>query len=153
MHSQVSLQESLLDSLAAKTVVITGGAAGIGAATSKLMASKGANVVIADLKSTKAAAEALISDFPDPSKAIFRPADILDWHQMNDWFKDAVSAFGSIDVVVANAGIMESRTVLDIDDVQDDGEPKAPTEAFNVIDINLKGTLNSESCLGATHTT
>lgn len=145
MHQQVQLNANLMEGLASQTAIVTGGAAGIGAATARLLNSKGANVVIADLESARSAAEATISDFPTPSSAIFVPANILDWSQMNALFKETIRAFGRVDVVVANAGTMESKMVLDLDDVQEDGEPKEPTEAFKVIDINLKGTLNSKA--------
>jgi hypothetical protein len=147
MHRQVPLISAMLTELAGKTAIVTGGAGGIGAATVKLMHSNGANVVIADLEEARSAAESLIEDLGDLAKAAFIPTNILDWSQMNGLFKETLSRFGTVDIVVANAGTMETKKVLDLDDVQEDGEPKEPSEAYRVIDINLKGTLNSESCL------
>ncbi|ETN39396.1 uncharacterized protein HMPREF1541_05619 [Cyphellophora europaea CBS 101466] len=143
MHNQISLDGELLGELTSKTAIVTGGAGGIGAATVKLLSSKGANVVLADLESSRSAAESLISGLSKPDKALFVPCNILDWPQMNDAFKSAISVFGRVDIVVANAGTMESKMVLDLDDDHEDGEPKEPTEAYRVIDINLKGTLNT----------
>ena len=59
-------------------------------------------------------------------------------------FETGISKFGRIDIVVANAGIMESTAVLDMQ-VDEDGVPLESTEAVKVIDVNLKGTLNSKN--------
>lgn len=135
----------LRSGLVAKTAIITGGAGGIGGATARLFNFHGANVVLADLESTRDAAEALISTFSYPSRAIFLAASVADWQQSKQMFKETIARFGTINIVVANAGIMESQPVLNVDSVESDGDPKAPVEAFNVIDVNLKGTFNSES--------
>jgi NAD(P)-dependent dehydrogenase (short-subunit alcohol dehydrogenase family) len=142
--AKVHFDPRLLKQAAAKTVIITGGANGIGAATARLYNSHGANVVIADLSSSRRAGDALISSFPNPTSAIFIPVNILDWAQMTNLFKETVRHFGRIDIVVANAGIMETSPVLDENAVDENGNLLESKEAFKVIDINLKGTLNSE---------
>lgn len=68
--------------------------------------------------------------------------NIVDWDELRNCFKKTVERFGGIDIVVANAGIMESRSVLDFE-VDDDGELKEDVEAKRVFDVNLRGTLNS----------
>lgn len=145
MHHQITLDPNILQGLSGKTAIITGGAAGIGAATVKLFSSHGASVVIADLEQTRSAASAVVGRLHKPEKAMFIAANILNWQQMNNLFKQSVETFGHVDIVVANAGTIESKPVLDLDDVEADGEPKEPVEGYRVIDINLKGTLNSES--------
>ncbi|KAH0835377.1 short chain dehydrogenase/reductase [Fonsecaea pedrosoi] len=144
-YRQIDHDPGLLASLGGKTVIVTGGAAGIGTATVKLCNSNGANVVMADLEHTRYAAKAVVADLAHPDKALFVPADILDWRQMRGVFEKTVERFGRVDVVVANAGTMESAMVLDLDDTEADGSPKEPREAYKVIDVNLKGTLNSKS--------
>jgi NAD(P)-dependent dehydrogenase (short-subunit alcohol dehydrogenase family) len=144
MHEQIELDIKLLDGIDSKTFIITGAAGGIGSATARLMNTHGANVVMADLEATRVAAESLIASFRWRSRAIFVPVDISDWDQMKRLFKQTLAVFGRPDVVVANAGIMESTEVLDLGDVGEDGEPTEPREGFEVIDINLKGTLNSK---------
>lgn len=144
MHQQIDINPELLTRYAKKTVIVTGGAAGIGAATVRLCNDNGANVVIADLEHARSSAEALIKDLKHPNNAVYIPANILDWHQMNGMFKQTVEKFGRVDIAVANAGTIESSMVLDLDNVEADGEPKEPKEAYKVIDINLKGTLNSK---------
>ncbi|OJJ50793.1 hypothetical protein ASPZODRAFT_263639 [Penicilliopsis zonata CBS 506.65] len=134
---------ALLTAVESKTVIITGGANGIGAATAKLFHAHGANVVAADLESSRGAAEALIESLGQPSRASFLPASVVDWAQMTAVFKETLRQFGRIDIVVANAGIMETQPVLDMEDLNADGELRESLEASRVIDVNLKGTLNT----------
>jgi hypothetical protein len=144
MAVTVELDPTLLKQAAGKTVIVTGGANGIGAATAILFNANGANVVIADLEPCRGAATALIDSLASPSKAAFMPMNILDWEQGKRVFKSVVERFGGVDVVIANAAIMETSPVLDIEKVDANGEPHQPLEAYKVIDINIKGTLNSE---------
>ena len=134
----------LLAYIHGKTVIVTGSARGIGAATASLFNKHGANVIITDLPFLREAAEHLIMTLTHPDKAIFVPGSITEWTQLRDVFKQGVAAFGRIDIVVANAGIMESNTVLDVE-TDDNGDPLESTEAVKVLDVNLKGTLNSKS--------
>lgn len=143
MGSSESQQSNVLAQLASKTVIVTGGAGGIGAATAKVFNANGANVVIADIPGSQETAQKLIASFPYPEKAVFTPVDILNWEQMLDLFRGTVDRFGSIDTVVANAGIMEKTETLDIDSTDDQGNLLESTGAFKVIDVNVKGTLNT----------
>lgn len=145
MPVKVQLDPNLLQQAAGKTALITGAANGIGAATAALYSRHGANVVIADLSFAQPAAEALIPTLAHPDQAIFVPVDILNWEQMKDAFKKGADRFGGINIVVANAAIMETSPVLDLDAVDEDGELLESREAFKVIDVNVKGTLNSNS--------
>ncbi|KAL4922092.1 hypothetical protein BDW62DRAFT_197328 [Aspergillus aurantiobrunneus] len=134
---------SSLAQLACKTVIITGGAGGIGAGTARVFNENGANVVIADVPSAQESAQKLIASLPYPEKAIFTPVNILDWGQMLNLFRGTMDRFGAIDTVVANAGIMEKTETLDIESTDDQGNLLESTGAFNVIDVNVKGTLNT----------
>ena len=133
-----------IEGLRDKTAIVTGTANGIGAATAKAYHDLGANVVLADLERMRESAEAVIATFANPERAVFIPVNILNWTQMTSLFRLTKEKFGSIDVVVANAGVMESSLVLESQEVDDSGDPKEPTEAYMVIDINLKGTFNSK---------
>jgi NAD(P)-dependent dehydrogenase (short-subunit alcohol dehydrogenase family) len=139
----ITLDPVLLSQLANKTAIITGAANGIGAQTARLFNLHGANVVIADLETTRAAAEALIATFLSPLKTIFIPTNIISWEDMKSLFRQTKGRFGSVEIVVANAGIMEPKSILDMDDLDDNGDLVESKEAFKVIDVNLKGTLNS----------
>ncbi|KAF4341805.1 short-chain dehydrogenase reductase SDR [Fusarium beomiforme] len=131
------------DNLSGRTVIITGGANGIGAETVRLFNSKGANTVIADLERTRNEAEMVIRSLPYPATAIFVGVNILVWDEMKLLFSKCIQRFGKIDIVVANAGIMESQSLFDVDNVDEQGQLRESTEGFRVIDVNLKGTINT----------
>lgn len=143
MH-QMCWDRKLLEHAQGRTALLTGSARGIGAETASLLNKHGCNVIITDLPSTVSHAQELILSMRFPERAIFVPASVTDWEQLLNSFKQGIRAFGRIDIVVANAGIMESRAVLEVEtDVS--GEPIASREGFSVLDVNLKGTLNSKS--------
>ncbi|KAI9042788.1 dehydrogenase with different specificitie [Aspergillus affinis] len=139
------LDASILTQAATKTIIITGAANGIGAATATLFNARGANVVISDLEPCREKAKSLIQSFDHPDRAVFISADILNWTDMTTLFKQAAQKFGLVDIVIANAGTMESSPVLDLNDVDGEGNLRESAEGFRVIDINLKGTLNTST--------
>ncbi|KQQ08255.1 SDR family NAD(P)-dependent oxidoreductase [Rathayibacter sp. Leaf296] len=98
--------------LTGKVALITGAASGIGLGTAQLFAAEGARVVLTDV-SEPALAEALESISGEGVEAIARPLDVSspeDWTRVVD---DAVAAFGTIDVLVNNAGIALPRGILE----------------------------------------
>ncbi|EAT80710.2 hypothetical protein SNOG_11666 [Parastagonospora nodorum SN15] len=125
-----------------KTIIVTGSANGIGAQTIRSYHSAGCNVVIADLPFTKDAAEAVISSLSDPGRAMYHPTDITSWNDIRVLFRETKNRFGQIDVVVANAGLMESKGFFEFEE-DEAGELKEPVEAYKVVDVNLKGTMNN----------
>ncbi|KAF2845833.1 NAD(P)-binding protein [Plenodomus tracheiphilus IPT5] len=127
-----------------KTVIVTGSAGGIGAQTIRTYHSHGCNVVIADLPSTKDAAKAIISSLADPSRAMYHATSVTLWDDMKTLFRETKIRFGQIDIVVANAGIMERKGFFDFEGEEDEnGELEEPTESWRVIDVNLKGAMNT----------
>lgn len=126
-----------------KSVIVTGGAGGIGAQTVRAFHEKGCNVVIADLPFSKDAATQLISSLPDPDRALYCPTNIADWDNMRTLFREAKNRFGQIDIVVANAGMMESKNFFDFEE-DAEGELVESRDSQRVLDVNLKGTLNSK---------
>lgn len=127
----------------AKTAIVTGGAGGIGAQTVREYHSKGCNVVVADLPSALDSGQKLISSLPDPSRAMYFETNIVNWSNMRELFKATKSKFGQVDFVVANAGIMESTGFFEFEE-DDNGELKEPAGAYRILDVNLKGTMNSK---------
>lgn len=125
-----------------KTVIVTGGAGGIGVQTIRSFYEKGCNVVIADLPFAQSAAESLIASLPDPNRALYHTTNIVDWEDMKSLYRETKKRFGQVDIVVANAGLMESQGFYEFEE-DENGELKEPFGAHRVIDVNLKGTMNS----------
>ncbi|GJP93769.1 hypothetical protein AnigIFM63604_000063 [Aspergillus niger] len=130
-----------------KTILITGAAGGIGLATSRHFNTlhPTSTIILTDLPTHQEATESLIqSTFPHPEKAVFLPANITDWGRMTHLFRTIAQKYGGVDVVVANAGMMESTPVLDLEDIDEEtGELRESLEARRVVDVNLMGTLNT----------
>lgn len=85
-----------------KVAIITGGAAGIGRATSELFAEEGARVVIADLDE-KAGAEVLAEIKKSGGEAIFVRCNIAEEGEVSALTQGALAAYGRIDILVNNA--------------------------------------------------
>ncbi|HRE09904.1 MAG TPA: 3-oxoacyl-ACP reductase FabG [Ignavibacteria bacterium] len=110
-----------------KTAIITGGASGIGLESAKLFISEGANVIIADLNESEGrpAAEAL------GSRCRFVKTDVSDKSSAYFCVMEALKRFGSLEILVNNAGITSDASLH-----------KMSSEQFEkVIDVNLKGVF------------
>jgi NAD(P)-dependent dehydrogenase (short-subunit alcohol dehydrogenase family) len=90
--------------LEGKTAIVTGGGAGIGLATAKMLAGEGANVVVVDLD-TK---DVVLAD-DSPGKVLPVVADLSDGSSAMTAVEAAMENFGSIDVLVNNVGIAPTR--------------------------------------------
>ncbi len=87
--------------------MITGASAGIGAATARLAAERGARVLLSDLDDE--GGEALAEEINGAGgEARYRHCDVTDEDQVRALMDDAAAAFGGIDVLHNNAGIHES---------------------------------------------
>lgn len=116
-----------------KVALVTGASRGIGAAIAKRLATDGFTVVI-NYAGSVAAAEQLAGDIEKAgSKALTIQADVSDPKDVVRMFDSAEAAFGGIDVLVNNAGIMKLAKLADSDDDLVDSQ----------IAINLKGTINT----------
>ena len=90
--------------LEGKVAIVSGGASGIGEATSRLFAAEGASVVIADINDELGAA--LESDIRDGGgEAAYLKLDVRDEEQWRAVVAETVTRFGKLDIVVNNAGI------------------------------------------------
>ncbi|WP_373779561.1 SDR family NAD(P)-dependent oxidoreductase [Jeotgalibaca porci] len=97
-----------------KVAVVTGGASGIGEATVRKFVAEGAKVVIGDLN--KERGQALAEELGDA--AIFVAIDVTkasDWEEVK---KQALEAFGTVDVLVNNAGISVAQSLLTMTEEQ-----------------------------------
>lgn len=119
--------------LEGKTFFITGGASGLGEATARLFASKGANVVIADLQSKNG--EKLAQEIG--SKAFYVHCDVTHENSTQDAVNAAVDKFGALHGCINCAGVGYPRRILS---KQGNVHPLAPFE--QVVKINLIGTFN-----------
>ncbi len=100
----------------AKTAIITGGATGIGAAVSSLLSLNGFNIIIA-YNTSKKEAELLANDLRLSGRlAETFKVDMTDSKSVDDLFDFAIAKFGTVDVLVANAGIAQQKQINDITD-------------------------------------
>ncbi|WP_030164661.1 MULTISPECIES: bifunctional rhamnulose-1-phosphate aldolase/short-chain dehydrogenase [Actinomycetes] len=97
--------------LATRIALVTGAASGIGKAIAQRLAAEGACVVIADLDADKARAAA--EEIGSSDVAIGIRADVTDEEQVQAAVDACVLAFGGIDLVVNNAGLSLSKSLLD----------------------------------------
>ncbi len=115
-----------------KVVVITGGNSGVGAATAKLFAQEGATVVISARR--KEALEKVASEIEAMGgKVLAVPTDVSKPEQCVNLIDTTVNTFGKIDVLVNNAGVLDTG-LKGIDKFLD-------SDLERVIDINQKGAM------------
>jgi NAD(P)-dependent dehydrogenase (short-subunit alcohol dehydrogenase family) len=114
-----------------KTVLVTGASSGIGRETALAFANAGANVV---LVARRAAALAKVASAARTAgvEALAVGTDVTDAVAVDSCFRKAVRRFGSIDIVVNNAGILLPARVADLD----------PADLQRMLDVNLFGALH-----------
>lgn len=114
-----------------KTVVVTGSARGIGRRIGERFYEAGANVAFCSISPN--GKEELMQEVAgnDRSRIMAKPVDVSDVAQINSFFEEVAAKFGSLDVLVNNAGIFTSET---IDTVTED-------EWQKVMDTNLKSMI------------
>jgi 3-oxoacyl-[acyl-carrier protein] reductase len=124
--------EVMMDKDTNKVAIVTGGSRGIGAAIAERLAADGFTVVV-NYAGRAADAEALVAKIEAAGgKAISAQADVSDAAQVARLFDAAQAAFGGVDVLVNNAGIMKLASIAESDDALFDSQ----------IAINLKGSFN-----------
>ena len=110
-----------------KVAVITGATGGIGSAASRLFAEEGARVALVDLNE-EALAEVVRSIGED--KASYTVADVTDPDQSQAYINAAVSRWGGVDIMLANAGIEGTLSPI----------TEYPVEMFDrVMAVNVRG--------------
>lgn len=114
--------------LAGKVAVVTGGALGIGQATSIRLAEEGAAVVIADVNAT-AGEETARGIAATGGKALFVQTDVSHEDSIRQMVQAAVKAFGKIDILVNNAAIFVLK-----------GIDATVEEWRQILDVNVIGT-------------
>jgi NAD(P)-dependent dehydrogenase (short-subunit alcohol dehydrogenase family) len=110
--------------LATKVAIVTGAASGIGLGIAQLFIKEGAKVVFSDInKSGKEAADAA------GKKALFIECDISNAESVKNLVTKTLEAFGTIDILINNAGILYQKPISETSD----------KEWNAVINVNLKG--------------
>lgn len=115
--------------LTGKVAMITGASRGIGAAAAHVFAEAGAKVVLL-ARNGEAIAE-LAGEIGENAVAV--PCDISRYWEVQAAVNAALEAFGQLDILIGNAGILQPITHL----VNAD-----PDEWGQVIDVNIKGVFN-----------
>jgi 3-oxoacyl-[acyl-carrier protein] reductase len=116
-----------------RTAIVTGASRGIGAAVAERLARDGFAVVI-NYSGDATPAEALVRRIEQAGgRALAAKADVSDSDAVRRMFDTGEAAFGGIDVLVNNAGIMPLAPVAEMDDASVD----------RLIAVNLKGTFNT----------
>jgi 3-oxoacyl-[acyl-carrier protein] reductase len=118
--------------IGSKVAIVTGASRGIGAAVAERLASDGFAVVV-NYAASAESAEALVRKIQATGgRALAARADVSDAGAVRGMFDATEKAFGGVDVLVNNAGIMKLARVADSDDASFDQQ----------IAINLKGSFN-----------
>jgi len=117
----------------AKVALVTGASRGIGMAIAERLARDGFRLII-NYSENATPAEALVRKLEEAGgHAIAVKADISDSSAVRQMFEAAEAAFGGVDVLVNNAGIMALASIAETDDTSFDRH----------IAVNLKGTFNT----------
>jgi len=116
-----------------RVAIVTGASRGIGAAIAERLAREGFSVVV-NYSGDAAPAEALVRRIAAAGgRALAAKADVGNAVAVRQLFDSAETAFGGVDVLVNNAGVMTLATVAETDDAAFD----------RLIAVNLKGTFNT----------
>jgi short-subunit dehydrogenase len=112
-----------------KTVIITGASAGVGAATARMFAEAGANLML--VARNKKPLEAIAEELRSKTRVEIFVMDVSDADACIDVFKKAAFEFGRVDVLVNNAGYHKRGNVEDVETI----------DLGTMIDVNLKAPI------------
>lgn len=130
----------MFTSMQGRTVVVTGGSKGIGKGIARVFARAGANLLVAARDEDRLAAVAGELGAEGPGEVATVVADVSSVADCRRMADAAVSRFGGIDVLCANAGIFPDRSLAELTEADVDA----------VFACNVKGTMFSvQACLPA----
>ena len=112
-----------------KTVIVTGGSEGVGAATARLFAQAGANLML--VARNRKNLDAIAEELRDKTRVKIFPMDVSDADSCPDLLKKTLFEFGRIDVLVNNAGYHARGNV----------EAVTADELARTIDVNLRAPI------------
>lgn len=113
-----------------KVALITGGANGIGLATTERFAKEGAKIILWDVSDKGHDVVERLKK--EGYEAIFKKVSVTNEDEVQQAVTDAVAIFGRIDILINNAGITKDRTLLKM----------SKQEWDDVIGVNLTGVFN-----------
>lgn len=121
-----------MNNLQGKSILVTGGAQGIGGAAARLCAERGAKVMIADLLADRGEAHAAEIRSAG-GKAVSCAVDVRDNEAVEQLFRQLEDTYGRLDVLICAAGVLEGALL----------QPEEfPVEMFDfVMDVNVKGSF------------
>ncbi|MDH3747174.1 MAG: SDR family NAD(P)-dependent oxidoreductase [Gammaproteobacteria bacterium] len=119
-----------------QVAIITGAGRGLGRCHALALAERGANIVVNDLgddHGQSANANAVVAEIKEAGgKAIAHGANVAKFSQVEDMVRQAMDAWGRVDILINNAGILRDKSFL-----------KMSLDDFRlVIDVHLMGTVN-----------
>lgn len=117
--------------LKGKGAIVTGAARGIGHMIARRLAEQGASVCIVDVIDGSAAAQQIMDDAGNGARVTSAVVDVRDRDQVSACVRSAVADFGSLDIVVNNAGTCGR---IDLENMDDETWTRD-------IDTNLRGTF------------
>jgi 3-oxoacyl-[acyl-carrier protein] reductase len=112
-----------------KNAIVTGGSLGIGASIAVKLAEEGANVAINYRKHDEEAKEVAKKVEELGRKALVIKADVTSYEDAEAMFKKVIETFGSVDILVCNAGITRDKVIWKMSEQDWD----------QVMNVNLKG--------------
>ena len=112
-----------------KTVIVTGGSEGVGAAAARLFAAAGANLML--VARNRKNLEAIAAELRDKARVSIFPMDVSDADSCVDMVKKTLFEFGRIDVLVNNAGFH----------ARGNAESVTADELARTIDVNLRAPI------------
>lgn len=112
-----------------KVYWITGASSGIGEATALLLANRGHQLILSSRRMEEL--ERVKSACPHPENIALLPLDLKDHTAASEWSKNAIDAFGKVDVVISNGGLGQYGPVSD----------NSWEVEKTIIDVNLLGTM------------
>src|SRR5512132_3151495 len=96
-----------------RSALVTGAARGIGRAIAERLAADGLGVSVSDLSSSQDQVEAVVTNLGGAEVALGLTVDVTDAESVEQTVADHVQHFGSLDVLVANAGIAVTAPLLE----------------------------------------
>ena len=140
-NRSVFLKGIMMGMLDGKVALVTGAGGGLGRAHAMLLASEGASVVVNDLGgardgtgSSNTMAQSVVEEIKaEGGQAIANYGSVTNRDDAQAMVEETVEAFGKIDILIANAGILRDKSFKNMDDDMWDV----------VLDVHLRGTYLS----------